>query len=270
MEHGEKYHRAERKLSRVAACLSIHSKYKFTQLTQFERTSRDRIFFQFMEVRRSSFIVVGSSIKVPTKFASRVTILSFFPSISLLLGSSFSRRGRENRPGPTTGGKPVRFYSFFPLSCFLTFPSSVGLPSFFLSYLTFSVIARFYPSPRIPILFSLHLYASAIITGEPAVQIFNLVWQMADLEARGTFARRDKRKKRSFRMCPIAASRGNFPPDKPTLFARTEPPPRAFIFICLIFFSAVARFPPNAFDVVSIVYSPLPVLARICAEKRDL
>lgn len=37
---GGKYHRAVRKLSRVAS-LSIHSKYKFTQLTQFERTSRE-------------------------------------------------------------------------------------------------------------------------------------------------------------------------------------------------------------------------------------
>lgn len=89
----------KRKLSRVAR-LSIYSKYKFTQLTQFERTPR-------VASRSSSstsswkygFIVVGSSIKVPTKFASRVTILSSLPSsisLFLFLDTSFSRRGRES------------------------------------------------------------------------------------------------------------------------------------------------------------------------------
>lgn len=142
-----------------------------------------------MEVRRSSFIVVGSSIKVPTKFASRVTILSSFPSISLLLflDSSFSRRERENRSGSTTINQCDSLFSsplLLHLSIFVELPFFV-LPQLFRH-------RSFYPSPPF---FSFHLYASAIIIGELTAQIFNLVWQMADLEARGTFARRDKRRR---------------------------------------------------------------------------
>jgi len=139
------------RLSRVTF-LSIYSKYKFTQLTQFERKLRDHIFFQFMEVRRSSFIVVGSSIKVPTKFASRVTILSSFPSISLLLflNSTFSQRRRESS---TTVNQCDSLFlpSFFLLHL-----------SIFLNYLFFltstsSSSPVFILPPHILILFPLHL-----------------------------------------------------------------------------------------------------------------
>lgn len=154
-----------------------------------------------MEVRRSSFIVVGSSIKVPTKFASQYC-RPFPPfcslSLSLSLDSSFSRRGRESFR--IHHDKPVRFSPSFSLA---SSPFHLHRTTFFLSFLNFSVIAYFYPSPRIPnLFFSFRLCASAIITGKLTAQIFNLVWQMADLEARGTFARRDKRARRSFHICP--------------------------------------------------------------------
>lgn len=97
MEHGGKYRRVGRKLSRVA-CARAYTRNISSHNSLSSKGLRaelcDRIFFQFMEVRQSSFIVVvGLSIKVPTKFASRVTILSSFPSILLppFPGSSFSR-----------------------------------------------------------------------------------------------------------------------------------------------------------------------------------
>lgn len=157
-----------------------------------------------MKVRWSSFIVVvvvvGSSIKVPTKFASRVTTLSFFLSIPPSRFFLF-RWGKES--SRIHYDKPVRFYSLSPrlfLPCLSISPLNFfSLLSQFLRHRSF-----LFPRSRTVILFSLHLYASAIITGKPTVQIFNLVWQMADLEA--TFARRDKRRRRrrrspSFHIC---------------------------------------------------------------------
>lgn len=154
MKHVGKYHWAEWRLSRVTF-LSIYSKFISPHLLSSKgllAKLRDRIFFQFMKVRRSSFIVVGSSIKVPTKFASRVTILSSFLSISLLLSlnSTFSQRGRESS---TTVNQCD---SLFLPSFFLLHLSIFAELSFF-SYLNFFVITSFYPSSHILILFPLHL-----------------------------------------------------------------------------------------------------------------
>lgn len=95
------------------------------------------------------------------------------------------------------------FFLSLSNSCFFTLPP----PPNFLSVLSWLPRSRpflsfLFPSSRLAlsILFSFHLCASAIITGEPTVQIFNLVWQMADLETR--YVCQTGQKKKSFDVCP--------------------------------------------------------------------
>lgn len=196
--------RAEAKQGRL--CSSIHSKYKFTQLTQFERTSRGALRSYLLPVHGSTAVQLHRRRRIVHQSSDQVCVprhnivvlsLHLAPSLSRLL--PFPDKG-ENRlrdllPGVNQCDSILS--SLFLASSFFHLRRTTFF-LFFLSYLNFSVIARFYPpSPRILILFSLHLYASAIITGGPTAQIFNLVWQMADLETRGTSARRDKRRRGS-------------------------------------------------------------------------
>lgn len=156
-----------------------------------------------MEVRRSSFIVVGSSIKVPTKFASHVTILSSFPSISLLLllGSSSSRRGRESF-GIYYGGKPVRFYS-------LVFPSFLHLHlSIFIELLFFCLTSTSPSSPVfiLPLAHPEPFFPSSIRFGDNNRRTngANLQSRLANGRSRGAryLCQTGQKKKRSFHICP--------------------------------------------------------------------
>lgn len=172
--------------------MSIHSKYKFTQLTQFERTSREAPRSYLLPVHGSTAvqlhrrrIVHQSSDQVCVPRHNIVVLSHHFdppppPSRFFL----FQSRVRESFG--IYYGKPVQFSLSSLFLASSPFHLRQTTSSFFFSspYLNFSVIARSYPSPCTLILFSLHSYASAIITGEPTAQIFNLVWQMADLEAR--------------------------------------------------------------------------------------
>lgn len=124
------------------------------------------------------------------------------------------------------------------------------------------------------ILFPFHLYASAIITGEPTVQIFNLVWQMADLEARSAFAGRDKRRSPSMyvRSCELAEI---FRRDKTTLFAGVEllRVPLLSLFLFFLSFLRIAIFPspfPSFSERVRMSFPSLTSPFRIRARKRDL
>lgn len=155
MEHGGKYHRAEQKLSRVV-CLSIHSKYKFTQLTQFERTSRGASRSYLLPVHRSTTVqlhrrrIVHQSSDQVCVLRHNIVVLSLHFAPSLSLDSSFSRRGRES----------FRIHyqcdSFFSFPLLLYLSIFVELPFFVLSQLFRH--RPFYSFLRIPILFFLFIY----------------------------------------------------------------------------------------------------------------
>lgn len=98
------------------------------------------------------------------------------------------------------------------------------------------------------------------------MQIFNLVWQMADLEARSAFAGRDKRRSPSMyvRSCELAEI---FRRDKTTLFAGVEllRVPLLSLFLFFLSFLRIANFSfslsivfRTRSNVVSIAYLAIP------------
>lgn len=261
--------RAEAKQDRPSIYTPNISSHNSLSSKGFRAELRDRIFFHFSkEVRRSGFIVFSDR---PSKLRPSLLPASqhcrpFSPSC--FLGSSLIPSEEKNRLRSTT----INQCDFAPFLCihlslsfFLHLSSS--RPNFR------SVLLRFFrhrsflshPLPSNLILFFLHLYASAIITSEPTVQIFNLVWQMADLETHSAFAGT-----KEVRSCmSIAASpRKFFAGIRPHCVCRRGAPARTCSYILFVsFFLAFCDSPffvlpfhrfPNRSNVVSIAYLVVP------------
>lgn len=161
---------------------------------------------------RSSFIVVGSSIKVPTKFASRVTTLSSFPLFSTLavsLSFLFPMRKRivQDSLRQTSATSLPRPSSLLHL--FFIFAERLDSP-----------LGRFYPPPSHPDPF----FPSSVRFGDNNRRTngANLQSRLANGRSReARLARRDGRSPAVYMYVCSCETPENFSPNETALFAGT-------------------------------------------------
>lgn len=189
--------------------MSIHSKYKFTQLTRFERTLREASRSYLLPVHGSTVvqlhrrrIVHQSSDQVCVPRHNIVVLSPRFASLSLSVVPFPDKE--ENRPRSTMGVNQCDsiLFSFLLLASSPFHLRRTSSNPLFLSYFNFSRHRPFLPHPSHPDPF----FPSSIRFGDNNRRTngANLQSRLANGRSRGAryFCQMGQKKKRSFHVCP--------------------------------------------------------------------